>query len=277
MNWLEGAGDPLLLRALPIVAAVLGVAGLALLALTPVLRRRRGAMLRELWFRWALWVAIAALVLGALEGGRVSWVAAVALLTFAVLREYVRAVGLWQDWGMRAVLYAFILLAGACAYGGVLESDPEPGSYGLFIVLPVWGTVFLLAVPVLRGAFQTMLQRLALAIFGLVYLVFFLGHYAFMINLPGGVGLVLFLSFLVAANDVLRRGEAAGPARAARDPVARQDVGRRARRVHRRACLGVRPALAPSSAGDHPPRARHVRAGLAVRHLRRPCDIRRQA
>ncbi len=202
MNPLEGAWDPMVQRFWPYAAATLLGAAIILLAVTPLLRQRKAALLREVWLRWAMWVTISALLLAALAAGRLAWVVVIGILTLFVFREYSRAVGLWQDWGLQAVVYVFIGLFTVTAWGYVLESDPEPGSYGLFIVLPVWATVFLLAVPVVRGGFENMLQRLALAIVALVYLVFFLEHYAFMVNLPGGFGLVLFVSFLVAVNDV---------------------------------------------------------------------------
>jgi phosphatidate cytidylyltransferase len=193
--------DPLLLAFLPRLAVVLAIALVAIGIAHPFLARKP-ELRKEIWLRYAAWVAIAALVLGGLLLGRVPWILLVGLLSVAAFREYARAVGLWMDWGLQAVVYLFICAVAASSASLYADDYPEPGWYGLFIVLPVYGILALLLVPILRDRAWSMLQRLSLAILGLLYFGFFLGHFGYLVNFRGGVGLVLFLAFLTATNDV---------------------------------------------------------------------------
>jgi phosphatidate cytidylyltransferase len=199
---LAGLGlDPTLARFVPVLAAVLAVAG-ALVALAWPLLRRKPALRREILVRYLAWVAIAAGVCVALALGRVAWIAAVALLSALAFREYARAVGLWSDWGFQGVVHLFILLLAAAAWWPYPDDYPEPGWYGIFMVLPLYGILALVLVPIARDRHEKALQKLSLSILGLVFLSFFLAHFAYLRNFDGGVGMVLFLAMLVASNDV---------------------------------------------------------------------------
>jgi phosphatidate cytidylyltransferase len=67
---------------------------------------------------------------------------------------------------------------------------------------PVYATLALFAVPVLRDAPAGVRERTAAAVVAVVYLGWLPAHLAHLTTLPGGVGLALFLVFLVALNDV---------------------------------------------------------------------------
>lgn len=194
--------DPALARFLPVLLAVLGAALLGVGVAFVALRKRNAALAKEIVLRYAAWAVIAVLLVGALTLGRAAWIALIAVLSLLAFREYARAVGLWMDRWFQAVCYLFILLIHLTAW----VNDPNPaggqGWYGLFMAMPVYGILFVLAVPIVRGQHEHMLQRVCLAILGLLYFGWFLAHLAFLVNLPGGVGLVLFVVFLVALHDV---------------------------------------------------------------------------
>lgn len=199
--------DPALAAFLPWVVGLFAVIGTILLLVTPFLRGPKPALLRELWLRYVSWGVLAAGMLGALAAGRVAWILLVALLSAIALREFTRAVGLWLDRAYLALGYLFIAAVAATAVAPNPAPAPELGWYGLFVVLPAYGTVAVLTVPVLRGRYEGMLQRIALAILGTVYVAWFLGHYAYLVNLQpdgavSGVGLVLFITAVTALNDV---------------------------------------------------------------------------
>ncbi|HSE95660.1 MAG TPA: phosphatidate cytidylyltransferase, partial [Methylomirabilota bacterium] len=130
------------------------------------------------------------------------WVIFVGLLSLSAFREYARAVGLWTDRSFGAVVGLFIVLIHASAWWPSGDGLARPGWYGLFMVLPVFGSLAVLAVPIARDEFAHMLDKTGLALLAVVYFGWLFGHVAYLVNLPGGVGLVLFLSFLVAVNDV---------------------------------------------------------------------------
>lgn len=215
--------DPLLGAFVGVMAGVFGGA-LALLACVSLwLRRRHPALVREIWFRYGSWVGIAAVVLGALGLGRSAWIAFVALLSLAAFHEYARAVGLWVDRSFVALGYAVILVIHACAWWPYRDASPEPGWYGLFTAMPAYGTLAVVALPALLGRFEQMLQRVCLTVLGVLYFGWVLGHLAYLVNLRRGVGLVLFLAFLVSLNDVaaFTTGKLAGrhPLRPALSPA----------------------------------------------------------
>ncbi len=194
--------DPAVVAFLPVLGGILGGA-LALIAGVSVgLGSDRRPLVRELWLRYASWVAIAVVVLGALCLGATAWIVLVGGLSVVAFREYARAVGLWTDRGVQVV----VLLAIAAIYGCVLwpypTASPEPGWYGLFMAMPAYATLALLVVPVVRDRFEHMVQTVCLGLLGVVYLGWMLAHFAYLVHLPGGAGLVLLVLTLVSLHDV---------------------------------------------------------------------------
>ena len=194
--------EPQLVAFAKVLGAVLLVALAAIGLASLRLRRSNPPLLREIWLRYAAWVGITILLLGALALGRAWWIALVALLALAAFREYARAVGLWLDRGFQGVVYLFILLIFLMAWWPYEDASADPGWYGLFMVMPIYGILTILAVPIVRGKHEHTLQKSCLAILGLLYFGWLLAHFAFLVNLPGGAGLVLLLAFLVALHDV---------------------------------------------------------------------------
>jgi phosphatidate cytidylyltransferase len=194
--------DPLVVRFAGVVSAVL-VAAMMLIALVScVLRHRRPELVRELWLRWVSWVAIALALLGALSAGRSAWVALIALVSAAAFREFGRAVGLWRDRSFMALGYVSIAAIYATAWWPFDAATPGRGWYGLFTAMPAYVTLATLTIPIISGRFEHMLQQACLALLAVIYLGWALGHLAFLANLPGGTGIVVWLCFLVAVNDV---------------------------------------------------------------------------
>jgi len=198
--------DPLLARVVPVLAGLFGVLALVLGVVSLALRRRK-ELVKELWQRWASWGVLATLIVGALVLGRAWWTALVCLLSLLCVREFVRATGLWLDRAFVGVVYIFVVLIHVTAWWPYDDASPEPGWYGLFMVLPAYGTLCLLLVPIVRGEYRHMLQRIALGMLAIDYVGWFLGHFAYLVNLsPGpatnGYGLVLFLVLVTALNDV---------------------------------------------------------------------------
>lgn len=194
--------DPIVIAFSRTLIVILAAALLLVGATVAVLRRRHPALAREIALRYASWVVMAGLVLGALALGRGVWIALVAVLSMAAFREYGRAVGLWPDRGFQGVVYLFIALMHACAWWPYTDASPELGWYGLFMAMPAYATAGILLVPIVRDRYQHMLQRTCLSLLGVVYFGWMLAHLAYLVNLPGGVGLVLLVIVLVALHDV---------------------------------------------------------------------------
>jgi phosphatidate cytidylyltransferase len=198
--------DPVLRSFAGVLAPIFGVALVGIGVATRALRRREPALARELRLRYAAWLAIAAAVLGALALGRTAWIALVALVSLGAFREYARAVGLSKDRGLQDVGAGAIVLIYAAVWAAAWwpHHDPsrEPGAYGLFMAMPAYATLALLAVPVVRDRFTDVSRTLGLAVLGVVHVGWLLAHLAYLVNLRDGVGLVLFLVFLVSLHDV---------------------------------------------------------------------------
>lgn len=178
-------------------------AGGAYALLTPYLRSKSPELWKEVGLRIAAWLGIALGIVVALSLGRTAWMVAVGLIGVLVYREYARAVGLWSDRAFMAIGYLFIVLVHVVAWWPYPDAFDGPGWWGLYLVMPVWGIVFVLLVPIVRDQYDGMLQKLALSILGMTYFGYFWSHYAYLLNLGhGGVSLVLFLGFLVATNDI---------------------------------------------------------------------------
>lgn len=180
-----------LLVALPLVAAA-----------SFLLRKKDAALSKEIALRYGAWVAIALVFGAALWGGRGAWVALVGLLSLLAFREYARAVGLWMDRGFLGVAYFAIVLFHVAAWWPWDPLAPGRGWYGIFQAMPAYATLAVLAVPIVRGRFEHMVQKTCLALLGVIYLGYLLAHLAFLHNLPQGPVLIVLLLLLVALNDV---------------------------------------------------------------------------
>jgi phosphatidate cytidylyltransferase len=80
--------------------------------------------------------------------------------------------------------------------------SPGPGISAPVMAMPVWSTVAILVVAVVRDRFEGSLRLGGATLVGVVCCGGLLGHLALLANLPGGPGLVLFVVALAAVNDV---------------------------------------------------------------------------
>ena len=181
---------------LAIVGGVLGVAGLALAALS-LAGRKVGSIAQT----YRGWLVMAPIVMATLALGRTATIVGIALLAAFGFKEFAKATGLYRDWWMTGIVYAGIsALAGAS-----LAIDPRLGRlgwYGLFMALPVYVIAMILLVPIVRNAAKGQLQRVALAMLGFIYFGWMFSHLGFLANTPNAYGYLLFLFFAVGLNDV---------------------------------------------------------------------------
>jgi phosphatidate cytidylyltransferase len=147
------------------------------------------------------WLVMIPIVLGTVLLGREGVIVGVTLLAAIGFREFARATGLYEDWGLTGLVYL------AIAALGIVSLIPDPrlaqlGWYGFFMALPAFVIASILLVPVLRNRAQGELQKVALAIFGFIYFGWMFMHLGFLANTANANGYLLFLVFAVEINDV---------------------------------------------------------------------------
>jgi phosphatidate cytidylyltransferase len=189
--------DPALARFAPVLGAVIGVAGVGLAVAIPAVRRNDPALARELWLRWLSWLALAAVVIGTLALGPTAWVALMCVISAVAFGEYARVTGLAGDRSW--TLGGYLLIAATHA---AVWSALAGGSESAFLSMPVWIVSALLLVPLASGRVEATIARTGTTLAGVLGVGWLLGHLAYLVTLPGGVGLVLLVTFLGALNDV---------------------------------------------------------------------------
>lgn len=191
MTWLAGWTDPFY-RCYAIVFVTFLIAGWLLLAALRISpwRNRRGA--RVAWVVYRSWLMMGPLAFLAIGLGRVAFIAAMGVLSLLFVKEFARATGLYNDWGFVVAIYAGVL--------GFFWAALTPW-YGLFVAMPVYGTVVLFMIPALRNEYAGMIQRVGLSAIALVYLGWFPAHLAFLANHPQWRAYVLFLILGTELND----------------------------------------------------------------------------
>lgn len=147
------------------------------------------------------WLIMAPTVVLAIGLGRTYTLAFFALLSLFAFKEFARATGLYRDWRMTGSVYLGIL----CLFVVAWMPDPnngQPGWYGMYMTMPVYLVAGIVLIPILRNRVQGQLQAIALAILGLLYIGWLLGHAGFLANCAAFRGYVLYLVFAVELNDV---------------------------------------------------------------------------
>lgn len=180
-----------------VAAAVLAAAGAVLAVLTWGLKKD----VQGIWRTYRGWLFMAPLVLGCVFAGRAATVVGWTLLALFGLKEFARATGLYRDWWMTGGAYLGIVGVGTVA----IVADPfsgQPGWFGLFMALPVYGIALLLMLPILRNRTQGQLQAVSLAIVGFIYIGWMFGHLGFLANARQAYGYLLYVIFAVELNDV---------------------------------------------------------------------------
>lgn len=179
-----------------VVLGILGFAGLMLLVMQLL-----GKNVSSIWKTYRGWLIMIPLVMGTIFLGRTAVIVGVALLAIFGFKEFARATGVYEDWGLTGLVYfGIVLLAGAS-----FITDPRldyPGWYGLFMSLPAYVVGAILLVPILRNRAKGQLQRVALAIVGFIYFGRMFSHLGFLANSQYAYGYILYLVLAVEINDI---------------------------------------------------------------------------
>lgn len=147
------------------------------------------------------WLIMIPVVLLSLFLGRAVTIVFFTALAVFAFKEFARATGLYSDWPMTGVVYCGIIALGIVTISWDAAYD-VPGSYGLFMALPVYMVAAILLVPILRNRAKGQLQPVALAIVGFIYLGWMFGHLTFLANARHAYGYLLYLLVAVEVNDV---------------------------------------------------------------------------
>ena len=152
--------------------------------------RRRGGVVTK----YLAWLVMLPPIILPLVLSRTLFQVVVLLLSLQCIREFARVTGLWRD---RAVMWVCYALTGGI-YAAVLG-----GWYGLHQAAPAVAVGLLLLVPIARGRYEHMLQKVCLSILAVLYFGWFLSHFAYLRSLGRGVAYAFFLMVLVECNDAL--------------------------------------------------------------------------
>jgi len=181
---------------LVIVLGILVFAGLMLLIMSAL-----GKDVSSIWTTYRGWLIMIPLVMGTIFLGRTAVIIGVGLVAIVGFKEFARATGVYEDWGLTGLVYLGILLLAGASY----VTDPRldyPGWYGLFMSLPAYIVGAILLVPILRNRAKGQLQRVALAIVGFIYFGWMFSHLGFLANSQYAYGYVLYLVLAVEINDI---------------------------------------------------------------------------
>ena len=176
-----------------LTAATMALFGAVVLAAC-VVARWRGRSPRSLVAKYLAWFVIIPPVVLPLAYSRPAFQAVVLLLSLQCLREFGRVTGLWADRGVMRLCY--LLTAGM--YVPIFAGWPGLHQAGPLVALGV-----LLIVPIVRGRYEQMLQKVSLSVLGVLYFGWFLSHLACVRSLEGGIAAAFFLMVLAACNDAL--------------------------------------------------------------------------
>ncbi|PYL15918.1 MAG: hypothetical protein DME30_10480, partial [Verrucomicrobia bacterium] len=191
--------DPVFRAYFLIVLISLAIGGTVLGFLRFVLKKETASMFKTYWS----WILMAGIGLIVVFLGRIPTIVGVTLLAIYAFKEFARTSGLYRDWWMTGAVYAGIITVGVSS----LISHPrgeEPGAgwYGLFVAAPVFAIALILIIPILRNRARGELQRMSLAIVGLIYIGWMFGHLGFLANARNAYGFVSFIIFATAVSDV---------------------------------------------------------------------------
>jgi phosphatidate cytidylyltransferase len=176
--------------------ALLAVAGLILGVLKWGLRKQVG----HAWAAYCGWLFIVPILLFCFFLGREAVIVLVTLVACLGFREFAGATGLSEDRMLSGAVYLLILATGAVCW--MVNPDGGMAGYGLFMALPVFATVVIVAVPVFRDRVEGQLRLLALAVVGFVYFGWMFGHLAFLANAAHAYSCLGYLVVAVELNDV---------------------------------------------------------------------------
>jgi phosphatidate cytidylyltransferase len=187
--------DPILRKIFIYLAALLIVFGLGIIVASIImLLTRKTNDLKALWTKYLAWFIIIPVLAIPIFLGRSYFISVVLLLAIVCFWEFVKAVGLWKDksfslFGVLAIIMIFVPV--------------YIDWYGLYTAMPIYCSLFVLAIPIFRGEFEGMIQKTCLTIIGILYFGWFFSHLAYLTNMQYGIGHIFFLFVLVELNDAL--------------------------------------------------------------------------
>jgi phosphatidate cytidylyltransferase len=172
---------------------MLGVFGVVVLIAAAV-SKARGRSVRSLLTKYVVWFAIIPAILVPLLTSRILFQVVVLLLSLQCLREFGRAAGLWHDRGLMRTCY----LLTVAIYVPVFVN-----AYSGHQVGPILAVGTLVLLPIVRGQYRHMLQKVCLSMLAVLYFGWFLSHLAYLRNTVDGMTHSFFLLVLAACNDAL--------------------------------------------------------------------------
>ena len=192
MELFSGVYNPYFQKYGLLVCSLLALSG-AILAVLRLTKLREAKAVSHAWDAWRSWLVMAAVIFGFLAFGRTGFIAGVILLSFAGVKEFSKAVGLYKDkWFMWAVYITLIVTFICCA-------APD---FGFFMMMPVLGVVLFMLTALYRGETSGVIQKVGLSAIALLYFGWFPSHLAFLTNHPEWPAYVLFLILGVELNDM---------------------------------------------------------------------------
>jgi len=169
------------------------MAGFGLVVLIgSVVGRKRGRSPRALLVKYLAWFLLIPPILLPLLYSRVLFQVVVLLLSLQCIREFAVVTGLWSD--RRAVWLC-------CSATVGIYVPVFAGWYGGHQAGAALAVGLLLLLPIARGRYDHMLQKVSLSVLAVVYFGWFLSHLAYLRNLAHGIVCVFFLLVLVECND----------------------------------------------------------------------------
>jgi phosphatidate cytidylyltransferase len=183
-----------------ITGGLLAVAGLSI----AFVRYRLRKDVHSVWLTYRSWLVMVPMIAVVVFLGRWAVITASVLLACLAFKEFARATGAWRDGWMTGGVYLALVAAGAAC----LINDPfchVPGWYALFIAMPVYATILLLTIPVLRNRTQGQVQSAAWCVLGFLIGWMFL-HVTLLANSNNPYGYLLYVLFATEVSDVAAFG-----------------------------------------------------------------------
>jgi len=185
--------DPIVNQCLIYLLALMALLGIGIIiASMGMLGKGKKQEVISLWTKYLAWFVIIPILVIPMLMGKNPFITIILLLSLFCFREYSLAVGLWKDRSFVWAGYISIILIFIAVY---------IDWYGLYTAMPIYCMLAVLAIPIVRGEFEGMIQKTCLAILGILYFGWFFSHIAYLTNMRYGFGHILFLFFLVELND----------------------------------------------------------------------------
>jgi len=159
---------------------------------TGLVGRAKGRRLRDPLIKYLAWFIIIPPILIPMVYSPLAFHVVVCLLSMQCFREYSRVCGLWEDRRLMILSYVLIAAIYVSLAGGILP---------LYDLMPLCATIVLLIVPLKRNEYEHMLQKVCLALLGVLCFGWFLSHLAYLRMTPTGLATVFFLIVLLECND----------------------------------------------------------------------------